>query len=203
MFMRTFLVLHGLENRRWPGHWQRHLVAALRAAGHPTIYPQLPNEATPAQDEWHDVVRTELELLHEAGAISVTVIAHSLSGVSILGLLENVASPIAIEHLLLVAPADPELIAQRTDFRLDVSSPTVRAGLQRSVERVTLIASEADEWLPRGVEETYAQPLELEPVLFHGAGHISMNDGFGLWQGVINWALAPESDERHQLLLQR
>ena len=63
--MRSFLVLHGLENHRWPDHWQRHLVTSLRATGHQVIYPQLPNPDAPTQAEWHEVVLTELELLHE------------------------------------------------------------------------------------------------------------------------------------------
>ncbi len=201
--MRTFLVLHGLENHRWPDHWQRHLVTTLRAAGHQVVYPQLPNPDSPQQSQWHEVVQTELELLHESGVQAVTVVAHSLSGVSILGLLTKAASPVRIEHLLLVAPADPELIAERTDFRLDPLSESVRVGLDRSVEQVTLLASEDDVWLPRGVRATYAEPLGIEPVIFKGAGHISMTEGFGRWNGVILWAQAAESENRSALLTQR
>ncbi len=201
--MRTFLVLHGLENHRWPDHWQRHLVTTLRTAGHQVAYPQLPNPDSPQESQWHEVVQTELELLHESGVQAVTVVAHSLSGVSILGLLAKAASAVRIEHLLLVAPADPELIAERTDFCLDPSSASVRAGLDRSVEQVTLLASEDDVWLPRGVRATYAEPLGIEPVIFEGAGHISMTEGFGRWNGVIVWAQAAESENRSALLTQR
>ena len=191
--MSAYLVLHGYENRRWTDHWQRHLVGELRAAGHLAIYPQLPNESSPSQSEWHDVVRTEFELLAEAGVTHVVVIAHSLSGLSMLALLEGYQPPVRISRLLLVAPADPDLIAEISDFRLDPSRTEVRDGLQRNVDEVTLIASEADEWLPRGVEATYAQPLGIEPVIFTGAGHIALGDGFGRWRGVIEWALDPSA----------
>lgn len=201
--MRTFLVLHGLENHRWPDHWQRHLVTSLRSAGHCVVYPQLPNPEEPVQEQWHEVVRTEFELLRESGVADVTVIAHSLSGLSMLALLEHYQPPLRIEHLLLVAPADPELIAQRTNFRLEPSSPAVREGLARSAASVTLLASDADEWLPHGIHATYAEPLGVAPVIFEGAGHISMTDGFGKWHGVLAWAQAPESSERSSLLVHR
>lgn len=191
--MSAFLVLHGYENRRWPDHWQRHLVGELRQAGHLVIYPQLPNESSPSQSDWHDVVTTEFELFAEAGVPDVVVIAHSLSGLSMLALLASYQPPVRISRLLLVAPADPGLIAEITDFRLDPSKPEVREGLKRSVDEVTLIASEADEWLPHGIERTYAQPLGIEPVIFAGAGHIALGDGFGRWSGVIEWALDPQA----------
>lgn len=191
--MSTFLVLHGYENRRWPGHWQRHLVTELRQAGHAVVYPQLPNESAPSQWEWHDVVKTEFELLAEQGTRECVVIAHSLSGLSMLGLLAAYEPPVRISRLLLVAPADPTLIAEISDFRLDPHAPEVRIGLERSVDEVTLIASEADEWLPQGVGTTYGQPLGIEPVIFEGAGHIAMGDGFGRWAGVIDWATNPRA----------
>ena len=187
--MSAFLILHGLENRRWPGHWQRHLATELRKAGHTVVYPQFPNEAAPLQAEWTDVLNTEFELLAESGVESVTVIGHSLNGLNILAYLSGHEPEVRIERLLVVAPADPESVAPYCDFVLDPSDQSVKTGIARSVDSFTLIASESDEWLPRGIVETYARPLGVEPVIFEGAGHIAMGDGFGRWAGVIDWCL--------------
>lgn len=187
--MSAFLILHGLENRRWPGHWQRHLATELRQHGHTVVYPQFPNEAAPRQAEWTDVLNTEFELLAESGIESVTVVAHSLSGLNILAFLAQRQPAVALERLLVVAPADPAAVEPYCDFVLDLASDSVRLGIARSVASFTLIASESDEWLPRGIVETYARPLGVEPVIFEGAGHIAMGDGFGRWAGVIDWCL--------------
>ena len=40
----AYLILHGWQNHRPEGHWQRWLAGELEARGHVVRYPQLPDE---------------------------------------------------------------------------------------------------------------------------------------------------------------
>ena len=48
MWRRSFLILHGVENQRPPGHWQYDLAQRLREQGEQVFYPQLPDPDPPA-----------------------------------------------------------------------------------------------------------------------------------------------------------
>ena len=182
-----FLIIHGFENHRPENHWHRHLATNLRARGHQVAYPQLPNPDQPVLSQWLEVVDTELQLMKESSAKSVTVIAHSLGCITWLQYLQKHSSPMTVDRVLLVAPADPQMIAEVaptfvTNFQIADSANMLNA------QNPTLLSSDADPWLPRGVAETFAQPLGLTPLIWQGAGHLSRDDGFGYWQGVIDWA---------------
>jgi predicted alpha/beta hydrolase family esterase len=69
-----------------------------------------------------------------------------------------------------------------------------KAALNAAAKSVTLVASDKDGWIPRGIHETYAQPLNLEPVILPGTGHITLADGFGAWAGVKNWVNDKNAD---------
>jgi len=49
-----------------------------------------------------------------------------------------------------------------------------------------VIASDDDQWLPRGVG-IYVPALNLEPLIFPGAGHFSLDQGWGHWAGLTKW----------------
>lgn len=68
----AFLILHGWENHRPVGHWQRHLHDELVSRGHTVRYPQLPDADAPRLDAWLGALRSELAAL--GGADSITVI---------------------------------------------------------------------------------------------------------------------------------
>jgi predicted alpha/beta hydrolase family esterase len=194
--MAHFLVIHGLENHRPVGHWHRILTGSLRATGHVVAYPQLPNPDAPVLNEWLEVISAELELLKEADATEVVVIAHSLGCVTWLRYIERLKSPIKISRVLLVAPADPELLSKAPTFVEGLTIAGVREKLHR--QNPTIIASDNDPWLPRGVEATFSDALEVQPTIWPGAAHFSLGDGWGEWSGVYEWALDPKAD-----LLQR
>jgi len=192
--MSAYLIVHGLENVRPQGHWHRILTAELRALGHTVVYPQLPQPNSPVLDEWLEVLKVELELLSESGFSEVHVVAHSLGCVTWLHLIDQLELEIKIGKLLFVAPADPALLIAAPTFQSLVLNSELSMKLHNSCSDITLIASELDPWLPRGVEETFSIPLSLETIIFDGAGHISTSDGFGSWPGVLNWLLDPTSD---------
>lgn len=189
--MTAILIIHGLENIRPAGHWHRILTSQLRAAGHTVVYPQFPQPEAPVLEQWLAIVDTELQMLKEAGFTRVTVICHSLGCVTWMHYIETNTAPLEISKVLLVAPADPLLLTAAPTFQSIEFTPHLAERLHASCSDITLVASEADPWLPRGVDATYATPLNLVAKIFPGAGHISMSDGFGKWDGVFNWLNDP------------
>ena len=73
-------------------------------------------------------------------------------------------------------------------------TPLVRDALKASSKQVFLLASDADAWNPKGIHETYGTPLEISPIVIEGAKHLALSDGWGRWQGVIDWVSDPTAD---------
>jgi uncharacterized protein len=192
--MAKVLILHGWTNRRQQGHWQRHLATALREQGHIVAYPQFPNTDHPKLDEWQELLAAELEILAEINAGETIVIGHSLGCINWIqgaatGLIAN-----PVDRVLLVAPADPRVLGEVEGLNVELTNPVVASALHSSTASLTIVASDKDKWTPRGIQATFGEPLGVEPVILFGAGHLSLDDGFGNWQGVINWVNNAESD---------
>jgi predicted alpha/beta hydrolase family esterase len=78
MWNRSFLILHGVENRRPAGHWQHELVMDLRERGEQVFYPQLPDTESPTLKAWTEAIRAELALMRGERV----VVCHSLASVA-------------------------------------------------------------------------------------------------------------------------
>ena len=192
--MSRVLILHGWTNRRPAGHWQRRLAGALRDDGHLVQYPQLPDPDHPSLAAWVASVTAELDLLHESGHGETIVVAHSLGCVAWLqSATQGRLSP-PVDRALLVAPAAPEVLGDIAEFILDLHSPEVREAAHSAARSTTLVGSDADPWLPRGVQATYGDPLGLTATVLPGAQHLALGDGWGPWQGVIDWVADPAAD---------
>jgi predicted alpha/beta hydrolase family esterase len=194
--MARVLIHHGLANRRWPDHWQRHLANSLRQQGHLVSYAQFPNPEKPTLEEWQAMLHAEAELLVEAGdqAGELIFVGHSLGCLNFLWAASEGALPTRFSRALLVAPADPTLLPDLDIERLNVEKPDFSARIGAFVDVVTLVASDKDMWLPRGIGETFGKQLGVEPVIIDGANHLSRADGWGYWQGVIDWVNDPTAD---------
>ena len=196
--MAKVLILHGWTNRRQQGHWQRHLATALRQQGHVVVYPQFPNTDAPKLDEWQELLAAELDILAEVEGGETIVIGHSLGCINwIQGAATGlIAKP--VDRLLLVAPADPRMLGEIEGLKVTLTDPEVASALHTSTASITILASDKDKWTPRGIQATFGEPLGVEAVIMPGAGHLSLDDGFGHWQGVIDWVNNSKAD-----LLQR
>ena len=194
--MARVLINHGLANRRWPDHWQRHLANALRKQGHLVSYAQFPNPESPSLEEWHALLIAEASLLLEAGDDlgELIFVGHSLGSLNFLWAASQGTLPTSFSRVLLVAPADPTLLPDLEIDRLDLESSELTGNLAKFANSVTIVASDKDQWLPRGVAETFGKPLGIEPIIIEGGKHLSMADGWGYWQGVIDWVNDPAAD---------
>jgi uncharacterized protein len=192
--MAKVLILHGWTNRRQPGHWQRHLATALRQQGHVVAYPQFPSTDQPKLNEWQELLAAELDMLSEIEAGETIVIGHSLGCINwIQGAATGLITE-PVDRVLLVAPADPIVLGEVEGLKVTLTDPEVVAATHASTASLTVLASDKDKWTPRGIQATFGDPLGLEAVILPGAGHLSLDDGFGFWQGVIDWVNNPEAD---------
>jgi hypothetical protein len=192
--MKRILIIHGWGNERPDGHWHRLLATALRKEGHAVAYPQLPDTELPTLAKWLAVLKVELDLLSEVGDGELIVFGHSLGCLTWLHISKSDILKEPAARVLLVAPADPELCGEVPDFQLELSSPEIRSAAHKAANSTLLVGSDSDPWLPRGIEQTYAAPLDLPFVLIPGAGHFAVEEGWTPWQGVINWVNYPSTD---------
>ena len=178
------LILHGWQNHRPEGHWQRWLAAGLEASGTLVRYPQLPEPDEPVLDDWLAALDEELGGTDPA---RLTVVTHSLGCLLWLAYAARRAeagasAPIA-RRVVLVAPAAPEVlrgIPEIAEFAPTIDDDRLRAALAATAsEGATIVAGDADPYCPGGAESVFAKPLGAEFVVVPGGGHLTIEDGFG------------------------
>jgi uncharacterized protein len=178
--MGAFLILHGWENRRPPGHWQYELARSLRERGERVVYPQLPDTDNPTVGAWGEAVEAALAEAAEGGG-RVTVICHSLSCLLWLGARPDES---AVDRVLLVAPPSRELLAgMPTVAPFAALTPTTPA------TPVLIAASDADPFSPGGAQAEFGTPLGIPVVVIPGGGHLVPASGYGEWPSVLAWCL--------------
>ena len=96
--------------------------------------------------------------------------------------------------MLLVAAADPDLCGEVPSFQLDLNSTQVKAAAHSAALMTLFVGSDSDPWQPRGVENTFAKPLDLPFVVIPGAGHFAVEEGWTPWAGVISWVTDSTAD---------
>jgi hypothetical protein len=181
---RRFLILHGYDNRRPAEHWHHWLAQRLRDRGEQVTYPQFPQPHAPRYEEWEEILGAELGLLGDGERI---VVCHSLG--CTLWLLA--APQPAVGRVLLVAPP-----SRRTVLRLAPSFAERRldpASAGAAAEQATLVCSDSDPYNPEGHAPALAEAIGARLQLITGAGHLSVDDGYGPWPAVEEWCLDPGS----------
>jgi predicted alpha/beta hydrolase family esterase len=192
--MARVLIMHGWTNRRQENTWHRILVSALRHQGHQVLYPQFPSTDNPSLSDWQELLLAELELLEEAGPGEKVVIGHSLGCVNFLHAAVEGKIKHKVDRLLFVAPADPKLLGEIQGLNVDLSKPATKQALDAVVSSLTVVASDADPWIPEGIQSTFGDPLGVEAVVIEGAGHFKGDEGWGQWQGLNDWVNDPSAD---------
>jgi predicted alpha/beta hydrolase family esterase len=186
--MSRVLLLHGWTNRRPEGHWMRLTAAALRSQGHQVWYPQFPAPETPSPAEWQDLLRQESNMMDEVEGGEKIVIAHSLGTINFLyGALTDLFNK-PFDRALLVAIPDPVMTSETTGIEgepLDFRNPELVPAMNKWAGNVTAVASDKDRWQPNGAD--FYRPLGLETIEVLGAGHFSLDDGWGAWPGLGTW----------------
>ena len=187
--MKKILFHHGWTNIRPEGHWARIAAAELRNQSHQVWYPQFPDPETPKPEKWQELIRQEANMMDEVTGGEKIAVCHSLGTTNWLMAAMNDLFNQPFDRVLLVAPPDP-IVAEKAEGiegePLDLENPLLSEKAHQWAKNLTVIASDNDQWLPRGVG-IYAPALNVEPLIFEGAGHFSMDQGWGRWQGLIDW----------------
>jgi len=186
--------MHGWSNRRQEGNWHRHLVSALRHQGHQVLYPQFPSTDNPTMEDWQDLLIAELELLEEAGPGESIVIGHSLGCINFLHAAVEQKIKCSVDRLLLVAPADPKLLGEIKGLNVNLAKPATKQAVDAIVKSLTIVGSDADPWTPDGIQQTFGDPLGVEAIVINGAKHFKGDEGWGPWQGLVDWVNDPSAD---------
>jgi len=193
---RRFLILHGVENWRPREHWQWWLADQLRARGEQVLYPQLPSPSSPALDEWLAVLHGELAQL---GRCERIVIAHSCSVALWLLAASEITTEERVDRVALISP--PGLAAFVAPYRAFLPLRIDRAAVARvSKTPAILVSSDNDPYYPEGPDaykSIYTEALGIEHHIIPGAGHISIEDGYGPWPAILDWCIDGRSDWHH------
>jgi uncharacterized protein len=184
---RQFLLLHGVEHHKPPGHWLYQLAEHLGGRGERVSYPQLPDADEPSLERWLDALASELAALDGDERV---VVCHSLGCMLWLHHCTRTTPAQQVDRVLLVAPTSPGVLWPAVEsFRPPPLSPEAPAAAARSGTR--LVCSDADPYCPEGGRAVFATPLELEFDLIPGGGHLSEADGYGPWPSMMGWCLDP------------
>ncbi|MGW4162919.1 RBBP9/YdeN family alpha/beta hydrolase [Streptomyces sp. NPDC004788] len=184
---KTFLILHGFQNHRPPGHWQHWLAGALRERGHEVRYPQLPEADAPRLGEWLDALDGQGERPDDGGEF--VVLGHSLSVLLWLRAVAAGRAPDA-DRVLLVAPPSPGVAASIPEIA-EFAEGLDLTGLD--VKNARLVYGGGDPYCPEGADVHYGVPLGLDADHVPGGAHLDLDAGYGAWPDVLAWCENPQA----------
>jgi predicted alpha/beta hydrolase family esterase len=194
--VKKVLFLHGWTNRRPEGHWMRVTAANLRSKGHQVWYPQFPSPDTPNPMEWQDLLRQEANMMDEVEGGEKIAIAHSLGTINWLyGALGKVFNK-PFDRVLLVAIPDPLMTNDAPGIEgepLNFAVPGLATKVKSQTGRLEAVASDMDRWQPNGID--FYQTLDISTTTVPGAGHFSLDDGWGRWSGLEHWVETANSQD--------
>lgn len=186
--MKRILFLHGWTNKRPEGHWARLTAAALRNKGHQVWYPQFPDPEAPNPIEWQELLRQEANMMDEVEGGEKIAIAHSLGTINwLLGAKTNLFNK-PFDRVLLAAIPDPIMTHQADAIEgeaLDFKDPALAHQAKKWAREISAVVSDKDRWQPNGI--SFYESLNLETQIVPGAGHFSLDDGWGPWKGLEDW----------------
>jgi len=186
---RRFLLLHGLENHRPPEHWQWWLAEQLRQRGEQVLYPQLPDPGHPDLNTWLDLLAAEYAQLGDGERV---VVCHSLACPLWYQACERGVIGRPAGRVVLAAPPGPAVLRGPVIAAFDPGTWHTERLQASSRTRIRLVASDVDpncEEAPAAM--LYGEALGLDAETILGAGHLSIEDGYGPWPRMLDWCLDP------------
>ncbi|MDO0933319.1 alpha/beta hydrolase [Streptomyces sp. DG2A-72] len=186
MTTRSYLILHGWQNRRPKDHWQHWLADRLTELGHHVTYPQLPDPGDPDLEVWLTELARHLDDL-PAGAQRI-VLAHSASAVLWLhAAARGLPGLGGVDRVLLVAPPSASVLVRHPEVA-EFAPPVLDFTLPGPTR---LVAGDDDPCCPEGARAAFGDPLGIPTDLIPGAAHLDLDAGYGSWPAVLEWCLEP------------
>ncbi|MBM2623826.1 alpha/beta hydrolase [Actinoplanes sp. LDG1-06] len=175
-----------MQHRRPPHHWMWWLTEALRQRGEQVLYPQFPAPEKPLAQEWTDLLTAELAQL---GGQERVVVCHSLGCALWLRVAQTLPAELRVSRVLLVSPLGEQAFTAANgneEFRLEHVDRELLAAASSKPPRV--VASTTDPYAPADARAWSAE-LGMDCDVLSDAGHITPGDGYGPWQGVLDWCV--------------
>lgn len=174
----------------------RITASKLREQGHQVWYPQFPSPDTPNPNEWQELLRQESNMMDEIPRGEKIAIAHSLGTINWLyGAASNRFTK-PFDRVLLVAVPDPVMTIQAEGIS-GAPFDFMQEGLSEVVSNWAVsckaVASDNDKWQPNGI--SFYENLRVPTTVIQGAGHFSLDDGWGRWPGLEKWVLSGKSED--------
>ncbi|MFK0168257.1 RBBP9/YdeN family alpha/beta hydrolase [Streptomyces sp. NPDC090306] len=186
---RAYLFLHGWQNHRPDGHWQRWAGDRLALLGHHVSYPQLPDADDPDLDVWLTELARHLAELPREGHGEHVVVAHSLSAVLWLHAVARGVPGLGVDRVLLVSPPAGQVLARYPEVAGFVPPP-----LDLVLPCPTrLAAGDDDPYCPGNAQTVYGDPLGVPTDLVPGGAHLDLDAGYGAWPALVDWCLDPRA----------
>jgi predicted alpha/beta hydrolase family esterase len=182
---RRYLILHGVENRRPPEHWQHWLTEELRSRREIVLYPQLPDTDQPDLATWLELIRAELAQL---GGGERIVVCHSLAVLAWFHLVEQFTPVERVDRVLLVAPPSPSILWPEIAAFEPPSALSAQRILTSSMT-TRIVCSDNDPYCPEGGQDAYGTRLNIAVDVIPNAGHLSTSEGYGPWPSALQWCL--------------
>jgi predicted alpha/beta hydrolase family esterase len=157
------------------------------------LYPQLPSPSSPALDQWLAVLHGELAQL---GTGERVVVAHSCSVALWLLAAPEINSEERVDRVALVAPPGPSAFV--SPYRAFLPVGIDRGAVNRTSKTpAILVSSDNDPYFPEGLDaykSIYTDTLGIAHHVVPGAGHISIDDGYGPWPAILDWCTNSQSE---------
>lgn len=186
---KSFLLLHGWQNRRPTAHWQHWLADELAALGAQVLYPQLPEPDEPVLSDWLVDLRRHVAAMRGEEKV---LVAHSLA-VMLWWTAALSDAPVAADRVLLVAPPSPAFLRQQAVAEFVPDGMETRRVDPRVLRRVRIVASDNDPYCPGGAADLYAAKHRVDIDVVPGAAHLNVEAGYGPWPSVLDWCLRPSA----------
>ncbi|MBR7832871.1 alpha/beta hydrolase [Actinospica durhamensis] len=194
----SFLILHGWQNRRPPGHWQYWLAGELANSGYPVEYPQLPEPDHPELEDWTAAIvkaagrletRERVVVCHSLGCLAWLHATTLLDAAGLPALSPPGTGGDAGYRVVLVAPPGRTFLRETSEiarFAPEMWPKTPNSSGPSAIETL-LVRSDGDPYCP--VSEDLALPRVpgLRTRVVPGQGHFDMNAGYGSWPGMLAW----------------
>ena len=101
------------------------------------------------------------------------------------------------DRVLFVAPPDPIKTDEAEGIKgepMDIHHPELLPAIEANAKSFTIVASDNDRWLPRGIK-IYEEALGQDAVVLTQAGHFSLDDGWGPWPGLLSWVASGDDKD--------
>ena len=174
--MSTVFIIHGIGGSPQE-NWFPWMKKEIEKEGHRVIVPEFPNSDAPNLDEWMEHMKKYEDSIDE----ETVFIGHSLGGMFILRLLEQMQKPIKATFLVatVTGPSDGlELAPRMTTF---TTPPLDEELIKKHGGTIHMLHADNDPYIVLKNAEHLAEKLGATLELIKDGGHLNTSAGYAMF----------------------